>query len=250
MAIINPDLRVDPLRFAYRRWTAIRAQIDAPLDKVRACFGDANNVDATEWSVRTPVGDARLTSAPEQTDAWQIEASTDHVLPWIFQVLTGSTVGFVSASALAGTYFETLAWGYARFAFLRGRVETRPLAQQLTNVALELRVRLLAYGWMRANQGERDAWVAMPEPSKPSAYPWSDFVDQGRWRARPQDGEEPDRVHLPQDLAVLVAEYRAARADVARQGYWDMGLYDDITETLHALATNPIPGADTVAGRN
>jgi hypothetical protein len=134
MSIIRTDLSVQPIRVPVGVHGLVRGHIRACANVLHERLAKPDLVDETtfgEWIVRCPVGAMHLSRTPGHTPpagptepmSWQIEAAGDGVLPWIYQILEGTTVGFPRAAAgvFGESTLETFTWAYADFAYLRSR---------------------------------------------------------------------------------------------------------------------------------
>jgi hypothetical protein len=136
MAVVRPDLTVLnlPPENAGTGW-ALRGELRASFRELTTTlgspdFGVGSIEESTLWLLDTPAGPAQLHNwlggsyflrEPDSVVGWQIQAPADAVLPWIYKVVTGSTVGFPdSVRDLAfGAGREELTQAY--LSYLRGR---------------------------------------------------------------------------------------------------------------------------------
>lgn len=109
MAVVRPDLTVLnlPPETAGTGW-ALRGELRASFRELTTAlgspdFGVGSAQESTLWLLDTPAGSAQLHSwhdgscflrEPDSVVAWQIQAPHDGVLPWIYKIVTGSTIGF------------------------------------------------------------------------------------------------------------------------------------------------------------
>lgn len=272
MAIICANLSTQPERLpAVTHF--VRGYIPASTDTLEEHFGDPDCHDDAgmgEWTVRCPAGDLRLSQAPGQsatTDAsatvsWQIQAATDDVLPWIYRIIMGTTVGFQRAveGHVGESTLETLTSAYSDFLWNQVRSihdwllqrnqnsddyeDNRHVPLLLGTLQRSVFDRLLDYRWAVATSEERKDWANMATPSRGSSL--ADWHGVARWLYIGCDAPLTwsGRRDLAAGLLECVERRRAVWNEFSKLHRVRLDRCIEAADTLRALATMPVFGVD------
>jgi hypothetical protein len=240
MAVVRPDLTVLnlPPENAGTGW-ALRGELRASFREVTIAlgspdFGIGSTEESTLWLLDTPAGPAQLHNwlggtyflyAPDSVVGWQIQAPDDGVLPWIYKIVTGSTIGFPDSvrELTFGAGREQLTQAY--LSYLRGR--ERAVSQLLHEGELTGTRRVAA------------------------ARLWQQLLSTLLTLATALGPHLPlHSSHPVDDSATLVDALNRAATETPLPAWHDRALRDEHVATLRALAAAQVPHWRPVPARS